>query len=450
MTATATMITRFAPSPTGRLHLGNARSAIMNWAIARKAGGRFILRLDDTDTARSSEAHADAIRRDLDWLGLGWDEEIRQSDRLDLYRDAARRLQASGRIYEAFETPEELEFRRRAQARRGLPPVYDRAALTLSDAQKAELRSAGRTAHLRFLLEHGSVAWEDMIRGPVAVDAASVSDPVLVRGDGQVLYTLASVVDDAVMGISHIVRGADHVTNTGAQHQLFQALAATPPVFAHHSLLTAGDGEAFSKRTGALSLGSLRDSGVEALAVVSMLARLGSSLPVEPATSHQEILEGFDIAAFGRADTRIDDAELRQHSEKTVRALPFEAAAPRLSALGLSGAKAKAFWAAVAPNLAQFEDAADWVRLCSAGTTPLIDESDRAFVAEALATLPARPWDETTWATWTGAVKAASGRKGAALFKPLRKALTGLDRGPDMAALLPLLECVPTPENVSR
>ncbi|MEM9783418.1 MAG: glutamate--tRNA ligase family protein, partial [Pseudomonadota bacterium] len=260
---------------------------------------------------------------------------------------------------------------------------------------------------------------------------------------------LASVVDDAEMGITHIVRGADHVTNTGAQRQIFEAIDVAPPVFGHHSLLTAADGAAFSKRSGALSLGTLRDAGVEPVAVVSMLARLGSALPVEPALGHDRILAGFDIAAFGRADTRIDEAELRQHSEKTLRALPFETVAPRLAALGLSGARAAAFWAAIAPNLDRFDDAADWARLCRDGATPLIEEGDRAFVAEALALLPPRPWDSGTWPAWTAAVKAATGRKGGALFRPLRKALTGRDRGPDMAALMPLLDHTPGVERAA-
>ncbi|MEM6490131.1 MAG: glutamate--tRNA ligase [Pseudomonadota bacterium] len=436
--------TRFAPSPTGLLHVGNARSAVLNWAVARAGGGRFVLRLDDTDAARSTAAFADAIRRDLDWLGLAWDAEARQSDRLAHYRDAVARLIAEGRAYEAFEMPDELEFRRRAQGMRGLPPVYDRAALALSDAQKRAFRDQGRRPHIRFLLERRSVAWEDGIRGPVAVDCASISDPVLVRADGQVLYTLASVVDDGAMGITQVVRGADHVTNTAAQIQLFQALGYPVPGFAHHSLLTGADGQAFSKRLGDLALGALRDRGCEAVALVSLLARLGSTHPVDVHTTLDSVLAGFDLAAFGKADTRFDPEELAQHSAKTLRALPVEAVAPRLAALGLSGASAEAFWAAVAPNLATFDEAAAWAALCREGAAPLVAPEDAAFVAEAWAHLPPRPWDGGTWGVWTAAVKTATGRKGGALFKPLRRALTGLDRGPDMAALMPLLQSVPT------
>ncbi|MEO1468986.1 MAG: glutamate--tRNA ligase [Pseudomonadota bacterium] len=443
------VLTRFAPSPTGRLHVGNARSAVLNWALARQAGGRFLLRLDDTDAERSSEAHADAIRRDLDWLGLHWDGEFRQSDRLERYHAAAGRLRAAGRLYDAWETPEELDFRRRAQGMRGQPPVYDRAALALTEAERDRLRAEGRTPHHRFLLDRAEEAWNDLVRGHVSVDAASVSDPVLIRADGQVLYTLASVVDDAETGITHVIRGADHVTNTGAQRQLFRALGATPPVFGHHSLLTAPDGQAFSKRLGDLSIGTLRDAGIEPVALVAFLARLGSSLPVEVATTHDEVLAGFDLARFGRADTRFDRAELDLHAARTLRALPVAAVAPRLAALGLSGAGAGAFWAAVAPNLDRFDEAAAWASLAREGTTPLVAEEDRAFVAEALALLPPRPWDDTTWARWTAAVKAATGRKGGALFRPLRRALTGRDRGPEMAALLPLLQHVPDPADIA-
>ncbi|MGF1553556.1 MAG: glutamate--tRNA ligase [Paracoccaceae bacterium] len=437
------VLTRFAPSPTGRLHVGNARAAVLNWALARASGGRFLLRLDDTDASRSRAEFADAIRHDLDWLGLAWDAEVRQSDRLGLYRDALGRLTAAGRAYDAYDTPEELEFRRRAQAMRGLPPVYDRAALSLTDEDRARLVAEGRRAHHRFLLDREAVEWADLIRGPERVDCASISDPVLMREDGQVLYTLASVVADADLGVTHVVRGADHVTNTGAQTQIFRALGHAPPVFGHHSLLVGPDGEAFSKRLSALSLGDLRDAGVEPVALVSMLARLGSGLPVEVATSLDEVVAGFDLAAFGRADTRFDPAELDRLSARTLRTLPFEAVAPRLAAIGVGPDRTAAFWAAVGPNLDRFEEAGDWARLMREGAEPVVAEEDRAFVAEALALLPQQPWDETTWKTWTDAVKAASGRKGAALYRPLRRALTGRDRGPEMAALMPLLERVP-------
>ncbi|MEM7176690.1 MAG: glutamate--tRNA ligase [Pseudomonadota bacterium] len=425
--------TRFAPSPTGKLHVGNLRTAVMNWMIARKAGGAFILRIDDTDQERSTEAFADGIRRDLAWLGLTWDREEKQSDRFDRYHAAADRLRAEGRLYDCYETPLELDLKRKAQLNAGKPPVYDRAALRLTEAERARL-AAERTAHQRFLLDQEPVTWDDLIRGPQRIDAASVSDPVLFRADGQLLYTLASVVDDAEMGVTHVVRGADHVTNTGAQIQIFEALGATPPAFAHHSLLTGPEGEALSKRLGTLALADLREAGVEPLALVSFMARLGASIPIEPITDMAEIIESFDPGQFNMSPTRFDPAELTLHSAKTLRAMAYEAVAERLPV------RDPAFWAAIGPNLDRMDQAHLWWDLCQHGATPVIDEEDAGFVAEAMAMLPARPWTGETWGEWTGAVKAATGRKGRALFQPLRKALTGQAHGPDMAALMPLLQ----------
>ena len=431
--------TRFAPSPTGLLHLGNIRTAVLNWLAARAAGGSFILRLDDTDPTRSEERFAEAIRRDLGWLGLDHDREERQSARLDRYRDAADQLRAAGRLYECFETPLELELKRKAQLAAGRPPVYDRAALMLTEAEKAALRRT-RDPHWRFLLQHRATAWDDLIRGPSHVDAASLSDPVLVRGDGAFLYTLASVVDDAEMGVTHVIRGADHVTNTATQLQLFEALGASPPAFAHHSLLVGPDGGPLSKRLGALSVAELREAGIEPLAIVSFLARLGSSLPVEAVTDPAELLRTFELGRFGQAPTRFDPAELRAHSARTLRALPFDVVTGRLRALGVPDEIAPRFWAAVGPNLERCDEAAGWWALCRDGAAPAVDDEDREFVTEALSMLPPPPWDDRSWADWTGAVRERTGRKGRALYRPLRRALTGRDTGPEMAALMPLLQ----------
>ena len=433
------MITRFAPSPTGLLHVGNIRTAVLNWLAARQAGGRFVLRIDDTDPTRSEEGYVDAIRRDLDWLGLDRDAEERQSARLDLYRNAAEKLRAAGRLYECFETPRDLEIKRREQEAAGRPPVYDRESLMLTNAEREKLRRE-RGSHWRFLLEHRAVGWDDLVRGPQSVDAGSLSDPVLIRGDGQFLYTLASVVDDAEMGVSHVIRGADHVTNTGAQIQIFQALGAEPPAFAHHSLLVGPDGGPLSKRLGAVPVAELREQGVEPLALVSLMARLGSSGPVEPVTDAAALVTGFDLGRFGASPTRFDAEELRHHSARTLRALPFEAVAPRLRGIGVPDDVAPRFWAAVGPNLERFDEAAGWWALCREGVPMAACGEDRAFVGEALALLPPRPWDETTWKTWTDAVQEATGRRGRALYLPLRRALTGRDKGPEMAALMPLLQ----------
>jgi glutamyl-tRNA synthetase len=435
-------LTRFAPSPTGLLHLGNLRAALFNWAIARKAGGRFVLRIDDTDAERSREAFVEAIREDLDWLGLDRDGEVRQSERLERYAAAAERLKAAGRLYPCWETAEELAMKRRVQLSRGKPPVYDRAALALGEAEKARLAET-RAPHWRFRLAHERIEWEDGILGPRSVDAASVSDPVLIREDGQVLYTLASAVDDAEMGVTDVVRGADHVTNTAAQIQIMQALGGEIPRFAHHSLLTGPEGENLSKRAEALSLRALREQGQEPMALLSLVARLGSADPVEVRTDRAALAEGFDLSKFGAAPTRLDPADLDGLTARVLHATPFEQVEKRLADLGIAGPEALPFWAAVHANLSRFEEAAEWWRICREGAAPKVAPEDADFVAEALALLPPRPWTEETWGRWTAAVKAATGRKGRGLFLPLRRALTGRDSGPEMAALMPLMKGPP-------
>ncbi|TPE52939.1 glutamate--tRNA ligase [Amaricoccus solimangrovi] len=435
-------VTRFAPSPTGYLHVGNLRTALFNALIAARAGGTFLLRLDDTDRERSRPEYAAAIEEDLRWLGLDWARIERQSDRLDRYAVAAERLRASGRLYEAFETPEELEVKRRIARAAGRPPVYDRAALALAPAEKDRLR-AERGGHWRFRLDRERVEWADGILGPVSIDAGSVSDPVLIRGDGQVLYTFASAVDDLEMGITDVTRGADHVTNTAAQIQIIAALGGTPPCFAHHSLLTGPEGEALSKRLGSLALRDLRAAGTEPLALLSLLARLGSSDPVEPRASLAEIAAGFDLARFGAAPTKFDPAELVALGARTLRSLDLAAVSGDLAALGVPEAERGAFWEAVRGNVATRAELSGWWRICREGPAAPPPAEEAAFLAEARALLPERPWDGGTWAAWTGAVKAATGRGGRALFQPLRRWLTGLDHGPEMARLMPLLRVTP-------
>lgn len=426
-------VTRFAPSPTGALHLGNIRTAAFNALLARQAGGRFLLRIDDTDAARSEEVHVEGARRDLDWLGLAWDGEARQSDRLDLYRAAAERLKAAGRLYPAWETPTELALKRKRQLAMKRPPVYDRAALRLTEAERAAL-TAERPPHWRFRLDHEPIEWVDGVRGPQSIDAAAVSDPVLIREDGQFLYTLCSVVDDAEMGITDVVRGADHVTNTATQIQIFTALGAGVPRFAHHSLLTGEAGEKLSKRAGGLAVAELREAGVEPAAILAYLARVGSSKPVEPMATVEEIAAGFDLADFGLAPTRISVEELRQLSVKTLHASPFAVVKGRLPE-GVD----EGFWDAVRPNVETLAEVADWLAVAKKAA-PVVAEEDADYVAEAMALLPPQPWDGGTWKAWTTEVKAKTGRKGRALFLPLRRALTGRDHGPDMATFMPYLD----------
>ncbi|MGV6805593.1 MAG: glutamate--tRNA ligase [Ruegeria sp.] len=435
--------TRFAPSPTGYLHVGNLRTALMNYLIARKAGGTFILRIDDTDPERSKQEYVDAIKQDLEWLGLQWDRVERQSDRLDRYAEAADKLREIDRFYEAFETPTELDLKRKKQLNMGKPPVYDRAALNLSDEEKEALRGVRGNGVWRFKLDHERIEWTDGILGDVSIDAASVSDPVLIRGDGQVLYTLASVVDDTEMGVSDVVRGADHVTNTATQIQIIKALGGTVPRFAHHSLLTGPQGEALSKRLGTLALRDLREQGVQPMALLSLMARLGSSDPVELRSDMAELIEGFDVTRFGSAPTKFDVQDLFPLTARYLQAQPLANVADAVAEAGVPAELAEPFWTMARENITTLNDLKGWWELCRDGAEPLIDDEDREFVAQAMALLPEGPFDGETWGQWTAVVKEATGRKGKGLFMPLRKALTGMERGPEMATFLPLLQVVP-------
>ena len=435
--------TRFAPSPTGYIHVGNLRTALMNYLIARKSGGQFILRLDDTDQDRSKQEYADGIMADLDWLGLHWDRVEKQSLRMDRYRAAADQLRAAGRFYECFESPVELDLKRKKQLNMGRPPVYDRSSLHLTAQERARMRGEGREGYWRFLLDQSRIEWPDGILGPISIDAGSLSDPVLIRADGQVLYTFASSVDDIDMGVTFIVRGSDHVTNTATQIQIMQAMGGVPPDFAHHSLLTGPQGEELSKRLGVLALRDLRARGVEPLALLSLMARLGSSKPVELAGSMQELIDGFDVGSFGAAPTKFDDADLFPLTRAHVQSLPLVAVADRVAALGVPAEKADLFWSVAKGNITVLADLDGWWTLFRDGATPLVDAEDVEFVRQALALLPAQPWTHETWHAWTETVKAATGRKGKALYRPLRRALTGLDAGPEMADVMPLLQVVP-------
>lgn len=434
-------ITRFAPSPTGHIHVGNLRTALFNYLIARKAGGTFILRLDDTDQERSKQEYVDGIQRDLDWLGLHWDRVERQSLRMDRYRAEADALRASGRLYEVFETPVELDLKRKKLLNMGKPPVYDRTGLSLSEADKDRLRAEGREGYWRFLLDQSRIEWTDGILGDISIDAASVSDPVLIRADGQVLYTFASSVDDTDMGVTHIVRGSDHVTNTATQIQIIQAIGGTPPAFAHHSLLTGAKGEELSKRIGALSLKDLREAGVAPEALIALMARLGSGVPVALA-SLDELAEAFDLGQFGASPTKFDAEDLWPLTRERNQALPFAAVAGRIAALGVPDDQAERFWRVASQNITRLDDLGDWWRIFSEGAEPQIDPEDADFIAQAMTLLPAGPFTDATWGEWTAAVKEATGRKGKGLFMPLRKAVTGQAHGPDMSDVMPLLQVV--------
>jgi glutamyl-tRNA synthetase len=424
---------RFAPSPTGLLHVGNARTALLNWLFAKRLGGKFILRIDDTDQARSTKAFEEAIFRDLAWLGLRHDLADRQINRLAVYSAAFYKLQASGRIYPAYETEAELERQRSLAAARRLPPVYNRASL--EPANKAKWEAEERKPHWRFLLSRQKVSWTDLVRGPVEIDTATMSDPVVVREDGAFLYTLPSVADDVDMAITHVVRGEDHVTNTAAQIEIFEALGAPTPKFAHFPLLVGAGGEALSKRLGSLSLQQLREEGTEPLAVASYLAKIGTSDPVEPRLSLDELAAEFDFAKIGRAPAHFVPEELTALNGKLLHLLPYSAVEGRVPPLeGISG---EVFWDAIKSNITRLSDVAGMVRLIHGPVTPVIE--DAGLAARAASLLPPEPWDQETWGAWTKAVAAATGAKGRGLFHPLRLALTGLEHGPELKKLLPLI-----------
>ena len=430
-----TTLVRFAPSPTGLLHIGNARTAVVNWLFAHKAGGKFFLRIDDTDTERSKPEYEAAIVEDLAWLGLTHDLFARQMERAGAHREAAEKLKASGRLYPAYETADELDRRRKRQIAMRKAPIYDRAALALTEADRAKLEAEGRKPHWRFKLSQTKVKWRDLIRGEVEIDTAHLSDPVLIREDGRFLYTLPSVADDIDFAVTHIVRGEDHVTNTAAQIEIFEALGAKVPEFAHFPLLIGSGGEALSKRIGSLSLREIREGGIEPLALDSYLAKTGTSDPVEPRLSSDELAGEFDFARIGRAPAHFVPEELTALNARLLHMLPYDAVAARLQAMGLTGGAA--FWDAVRPNLTHLSDAADLATLITGPVTPVIE--DASFAAKAAELLPAEPWNEDTWGTWTKAVADATGTKGRALFHPLRLALTGRENGPELKKLLPLI-----------
>lgn len=442
---------RFAPSPTGHIHIGNARTALFNWLFAKQHGGEFVLRFDDTDEARSSDAFAEAIRADLEWLGISPDIVAWQSKRFEAYAAAADRLKADGLLYPCYETGEELERRRKLRLARRLPPVYGREALKLTDAERRAHESEGHKPHWRFLLPNYAenpfetrrteVHWDDVVRGPQTVDLASMSDPVLIREDGTYLYTLPSVIDDMEMGVSHIIRGDDHVTNTGAQIALFKALGSEAPSFGHHNLLTSVSGEGLSKRSNALSIGSLREQDFEPMAIASLAVLIGTSESVSALPSMAALLELFRPEFASKSAAKFDPAELTTLNRALVHALSFEEAGARLAATGIAGGKAEAFWYAVRGNIDFVKDAAEWWTIVTKGLSDPepVPAEDMDFVRDAFAQLPPEPWDATTWAVWTGRLKQDSGRKGRALFMPLRLALTGRRSGPELADLLPLI-----------
>ncbi len=424
---------RFAPSPTGKLHIGNIRAALVNWLFAKQQNGTFVLRIDDTDVQRSTQENEDAIKADLTWLGLNWDETFRQSERFDRYNDVVATLKDAGRLYPCYETAEELDVKRKIQMGRGMPPVYDRSALALGAEEIAAFEADNRKPHWRFKLEvPARVEWDDLIRGRVSIDMESVSDPILIREDGSFLYTLPSVVDDSDYGITHIVRGEDHVTNSAVQVQLFDAVGGNVPQMAHFALMTGKGGEGLSKRHGAMAIGEYRDeAGLEPMSIISLMARVGTSEPIEAYAVVDPLIDGFDFGKFSRSTAKLDPADLEMLNAKILHTLPYAFVQSRLD--GVS----EDMWAAIQPNLNKLSDVADLLRIINGPIIPIIEDADH--IAKVRELFPAGAVTPETWGIWTGIIKDKLGVKGKALFKPLRQALTGQEHGPEMAVLLPLI-----------
>ena len=420
---------RFAPSPTGFMHIGNTRTALFNWLLAKKLGGKFMLRVDDTDKLRSKKEYEDAMRESLQWLGFEWSEEARQSARFDRYNEVRDRLITEGRIYPCYDSPEELEFKRKRAMAKGQAPIYDRQALRYTAEDLAKFQAEGRKPHYRFKLQAGVIEWNDIVRGHCRYEAEKLSDPIIIREDGSYLYHLPSCIDDADFGITHIVRGEDHVTNTAAQIQMFEAIGGKVPVFAHLPLLTGAEGK-LSKRLGSLGVRELKAEGIEALAICSFLAKLGTSDAIEPFYSLKELAQSLDFEKLGRSQPKFDEEELKHFNTKFVRNMPYELVKDRVSVNA-------AFWDKVRPNLTVVDDVHVWENICNREVTPVIE--DKTLTALAADLLPAEPWDDTTFNLWLNAVKEKSGKKGKELFHPIRKALTALDNGPELKVLLPLV-----------
>ena len=420
---------RFAPSPTGAMHIGNTRTALFNWLLAKKLGGEFILRIDDTDLLRSKKEYEDIIRDVLTWLGLTWSDEKRQTARIARHQEVAEKLKKEGRIYACYETPEELEFMRKRLMNKGLPPIYDRSALNLTAEQIAAYEKEGRKPHYRFKLEPGEIKWNDMIRGETVYDADKLSDPIIIREDGSFLYHLPSVIDDFDFGITHIVRGEDHVTNTASQIQMFEAIGGKVPVFAHLPLLTGKEGK-LSKRLGSLGVTDLRAEGIEAMSICSFLAKLGTSEAIEPFDNLEDLANSLDFSKMGRAQPKFDEEELKHFNTKVVRNLPYAKVKDRVNV-------SEEFWNEMRSNLNVVADIALWDEICHQEITPIIEDKELLDTAADL--LPEEPWCENTYSVLIEALKAKTGKKGKELFHPLRKALTAREDGPELKILLPIL-----------
>ncbi len=434
-----TVISRFAPSPTGHMHIGSVRTALITWLFVRSQGGQYILRIDDTDLERSKEEYTESIKRDLTWLGLNWDRYEHQRGREAVYQAALDKLKADSRLYPCYETADELGLKRKSLLSRGLPPIYDRAALSLTEEQIAKYEAEGRKPHWRFKLNHEPIEWTDLVRGPVSFHGKDMSDPVLVREDGTPLYHICSVVDDIEYGVNHVIRGEDHVSNTAFHIQMIEALGGEVPTYAHLALLAGEDGGKLSKRVGSLGVADLRVNGIDPRAICSVMARLGSSDPIELFTDMDDIVKQFDISKFSRSATKFSMDEIERLNVKLVHEKSYDEVKNRLEEIGVANDVDEFFWQVAQPNLTRISDIKEWVRVAKGPVDSIIDDEDKDFLRQAAELLPSGEWNNDTWMNWANAVKEKTGRKGKGLFMPLRKALTGMEHGPELNQLLQVI-----------
>lgn len=426
------MLTRFAPSPTGYIHIGNVRTALMCYLYSKKMGGKFMLRIDDTDVERSREEYVTAIKQDLAWLGINFDIEMRQSARFPRYHEVVNGLKEKGRIYTCYETAEELDFKRKIQLGRGLPPVYDRSALKLSDAEKQKHEAEGRKPHYRFQLDSTDIEWNDEIRGSIKMNPATMSDPIVIRENGEFTYMLPSTVDDVDMKVTHVIRGEDHISNTAIQIQIFKAMGAEVPSFAHSSLIKTKDGK-LSKREGKGAVAELRELGIQPMAINSFLAKIGTSDSVQLKENLQQLVAEFDINKFSKSPTMYDVEDLFRLNTKVLHEINFAEVKEKLPS-----DMTEDFWNVVRVNVENIEDAALWWKICHEEINANVSAEDKDFLKMSAEVLP-NNLDEKAWDIWVNELKTKSGRKGKGLFMPLRIALTGMEHGPELKNLLPLL-----------
>ena len=434
---------RFAPSPTGFLHVGNIRASIINYLYAKKTGGKFFLRLDDTDSQRVRDEYREMIFTDMKWLGLNYDEVFKQSDRLARYEEAKNKLLANNRLYECFETAEELNLQRKAQSASGIAPVYNRASLKLTKEQKDELRRAGLKPHYRFLLNDKPTSWDDKIKGKITYDGRHFSDPILIReedknGFGIPTYTFCSVVDDIDYGITDIIRGEDHITNTAIQIQIFEALGAKAPDFAHLALVKASEGK-ISKREGGFDVKTLRQDGYEPMAIVNLLAQIGTSESLKIYQNFEQLISDFSFDKFSKSAMNYDITELTNINQKLLQILSFEHISARIKEMGIKYNISEKLWEICKHNINFIYEIQDWCAIFCDEFRYKNSPQDLEFLHKIIELLPQDTSQENSWQIWLDEIKKNSPRKGKELFMPIRLALTGKEHGPELKHAINLI-----------